>query len=81
VVGTNPGAAAVTVDPALKRAYYLSSGSAKIDAFDTDRMVRKESVTVPNVGNGTGSLVRLGGTALAFRTQDKIVVVPLKALK
>jgi hypothetical protein len=80
VVGTNQGGRSVVVDVALKRAYYLSD-AARIEAFDTEKMVRKESFTVPKVKDVQGGLVRLGGTALVFRTRDQIVVVPLKSLR
>jgi hypothetical protein len=77
--GTIPAGGSVTVDPAAKRAYYLVPDRRTIEAYDTETMARKESFTVPNVREVQGDLVQVGGTALAFRTREQVVVVPLES--
>jgi DNA-binding beta-propeller fold protein YncE len=78
LAGTIPAGGSVTVDAAAKRAYYLVQDRRSIEAYDTETLMRKASCAVPEAGNG---LTQVGGTALAFRTERQIILVPLRDLK
>ena len=78
LVGTLPSRGSVAVSPAGKRVYYLNSDARQLDAFGADRLVKVGSRGIEAPGS---HLTDLGGTALAFRTEREVVVVPLEEIK
>lgn len=75
------GASSIAVDPAKNRLYRLAQRSRTIQVFDTKRFTVKSTYTVETRSTIQGSLVLIGNTGLAFRTEQAIMIIPVKDLE
>ncbi|MCI0379528.1 MAG: zinc-ribbon domain-containing protein [Gemmataceae bacterium] len=82
LVGTIPTQGALAVDAFNKRVYVLAGDQrGNLNAYDTETLTKRGSMSLANYPEIQGSLVQLGDSALAFRTKRQIVIVPLGQLK
>ena len=81
LVGTIPVAGPVAVNPTAKRVYYVLPQQRRVEAYNTETLVRTASVDLPQAADSRHRLVVVGDTALAFNAKKGVVLVPLKVLE
>lgn len=78
LLGTLPGRGSVAVSPAGKRVYILNNDARKLEAYDSERLVGVGSRAIEATGS---HLTDLGGTALAYRTEREVIIIPMEEIR
>jgi DNA-binding beta-propeller fold protein YncE len=82
LIGTIPVPGRIAVDTAAKRAYVVAAWEQTITAIDTETLTKRGSCKAPIPGGfGKERLILMGGTALAYRIEHVVVIVPVKMIQ